>query len=62
MQVGMQALDMSRVVFSVLPYMSHPRRDISQRASELIARWRDQALRTETLVQKALAHLLPHRQ
>lgn len=56
----MQALDMSHVVFSVLPYLNHPNQEIAQRASSLVATWRDQARRTEALVQDALEHLLHH--
>jgi len=54
MQVGMQALDASRIVFSVLPYRGHPDREIAQRAAVLIETWRQQAQKTEALVQGAL--------
>lgn len=55
----MQALDMSHIVFSVLPYLSHPNQEIANRASSLVATWRDHARRTEALVQDALNHM-PH--
>eukprot|EP00892_Ulva_mutabilis_P010118 jgi/Ulvmu1/7479/UM037_0022.1 len=56
-RVGMQALDSSRIVISVLPYLSHPHSVIADRAGGLITTWRAQAQRTEALVQGALDSL-----